>query len=91
MNVWCQITNTGNTILEVVNLVSSTTGNIFNTFMIDESNIFFEKKEKKIAVNRGSSRLKNKIYQNRFKFCTWVVFHAKKVIMTLILQNSGLI
>ena len=44
---WCQITNTGNTILEVANLVSSTTGNIFNTFMIDESNIFSEKKRKK--------------------------------------------
>ena len=37
---WGRITNTGNTILEVINLVSSTTKNIFITFLIDESNIF---------------------------------------------------
>ena len=59
--------------------------------MINESDIFSEKKEKKFAVNRGSSRLKNQIYQNCFKFCTWVVFNAKKVILALILQNFDLI
>ena len=47
---WCQITNIENIILEFVNLVSSTTENIFNTFLIDKSTIFWGKKRKK---NRG--------------------------------------
>ena len=73
---WCQITNTENIILEFVNLVSSTTENIFNTFLLDESTIFWEKIGKKFAVNRGSLRLKNKINRNRFKFRLWVVCYA---------------
>ena len=91
VTIWCQITNTENIILEFVNLVSSTTENIFNTFLIDESTIFLEKRGKKFAVNRGSLRLKNQIYQNCLKFRMWVVFNALKVIMVLILQNFGLI
>ena len=43
---WCQITNTENIILEVVNLVSITTENIFNTFLTDESTVFWKKREK---------------------------------------------
>ena len=73
---WCQITNTKTEILEVVNLVSSTTENIFNTFLTDESTIFWKKREKKFAVNRGSLRLKNQINQNGFKFRLWVVCYA---------------
>ena len=48
---WCQITNTGNEILEVVNLISNTTENILNTNLIEESNIFLKKG--KNAVNCG--------------------------------------
>ena len=46
----------GNIISEVVSVVSSTTENMFNTFLIEESNIFLKKEEKKLrltAVHRG--------------------------------------
>ena len=46
------------------------------------------KKDKK---NRGALQLKNQIDQNCFKFRTWVVFYALKIIMALILQNFKLI
>ena len=52
---WCQITNTGNTILKVFNLVSSNTENIFNKFLTAVSNIL-KKRDKKFrltAVHRG--------------------------------------